>query len=127
MYRKSSDIPELRPELDQIERSHQTLKLTDQYLALLVLVFTNAGLCDVGQWFYDAAFVIPDWVVLCFYQALTSMLEESTIGSNLSRKATLLMAEVLQMANRVLPLSVAAKIQARQSASNPGSLTDCFC
>jgi len=40
------------------------------------------------------------------------MLEESTTGSNLSRKATLLMAEVLQMANRVLPLSVAAKIQA---------------
>jgi large subunit ribosomal protein L17e len=40
------------------------------------------------------------------------MLEETTAGSNLSRKATLLMAEVLQMANRVLPLSVAAKIQA---------------
>jgi large subunit ribosomal protein L17e len=40
------------------------------------------------------------------------MIEETTTGSNLSRKATLLMAEVLQMANRVLPLSVAAKIQA---------------
>lgn len=39
------------------------------------------------------------------------MLEEDTTGSNLSRKATLLMAEVLQMANRVLPLSVAAKLQ----------------
>ena len=39
------------------------------------------------------------------------MLEEETTGSNLSRKATLLMAEVLQMANRVLPLSVAAKLQ----------------
>jgi len=39
------------------------------------------------------------------------MLEESTIGTNLSRKATLLMAEVLAMANRVLPLSLAAKIQ----------------
>ena len=45
-------------------------------------------------------------------QALTAMLEESATGSNLSRKATLLMAEVLQMANRVLPLSLAAKIQA---------------
>ncbi len=40
------------------------------------------------------------------------MLEESTTGTNLSRKATLLMAEVLAMANRVLPLSLAAKIQA---------------
>lgn len=90
MYRKSSDCYDQRQELDQSERSSQTLKLTDQYLALLVLVFTNAGLCD----------------------ALTSMLEETTTGSNLSRKATLLMAEVLQMANRVLPLSIAAKIQA---------------
>lgn len=39
------------------------------------------------------------------------MLEEATTGSNLARKATLLMAEVLQIANRVLPLSVAAKLQ----------------
>jgi hypothetical protein len=40
------------------------------------------------------------------------MIRETTTGSNLSRKATLLMAEVLQIANRVLPLSIAAKIQA---------------
>ena len=39
------------------------------------------------------------------------MLEESINGTNLTRKATLLLAEVLHMANRVLPLSVAAKIQ----------------
>ena len=39
------------------------------------------------------------------------MLEESTTGSNLSRKATLLMAEILHLANRVLPLSVAANLQ----------------
>jgi len=39
------------------------------------------------------------------------MLEECTTASNLSRKATLLMAEVMQMANKVLPLGVAAKIQ----------------
>lgn len=49
-------------------------------------------------------------------KALTSMLEESTAGTNLSRKATLLMAEVLQLANRVLPLSVAATIQVCASA-----------
>lgn len=40
------------------------------------------------------------------------MLEENTIGSSLTRKATLLMAEVMQMANRVLPLAIAANIQA---------------
>ncbi|KAJ7107266.1 Rapamycin-insensitive companion of mTOR, N-term-domain-containing protein, partial [Mycena crocata] len=88
MYRKTREARERR-HVEPSERTHQTLKLTDQYIALMVLVFTNAGLLD----------------------ALTGMLEESTSGSNLSRKATLLMAEVLQMANRVLPLSIAAQIQ----------------
>lgn len=41
------------------------------------------------------------------------MLEETKTGSNLSRKATLLLAEFLQTANRVLPLVAAAEIQAR--------------
>lgn len=35
-----------RREPDPSERAHH-LKLTDQYFALLILVFTNAGLCDV--------------------------------------------------------------------------------
>jgi rapamycin-insensitive companion of mTOR len=39
------------------------------------------------------------------------MCEESIIGTNLSRKATLLMAEVLHMGNKVLSLSSAARIQ----------------
>ncbi|KAF7365155.1 hypothetical protein MVEN_00387000 [Mycena venus] len=90
MYRKTREAREQRRvHVEPPERTHQTLKLTDHYIALMVLVFTNAGLLD----------------------ALTGMMEESTSGSNLSRKATLLMAEVLQMANRVLPLSIAAQIQ----------------
>lgn len=47
------------------------------------------------------------------------MFQETTTGSNLSRKGTLLMAEVLQLANKVLPLSLAAKIQV--SACRMGS------
>ncbi|KDR82835.1 hypothetical protein GALMADRAFT_88557 [Galerina marginata CBS 339.88] len=90
MYRKSRDAPEMQQGSQDSEKSPPTLKLTDQYLALLVAILSNAGL----------------------FEALTSMLEESTTGTNLSRKATLLMAEVLAMANRVLPLSLAAKIQA---------------
>ncbi|CAA7271328.1 unnamed protein product [Cyclocybe aegerita] len=91
MYRKSRDAPEHhRDRQDPVEKPVRTLKLTDQYLALLVAILTNAGLCE----------------------ALTAMLEESTTGTNLSRKATLLMAEVLAMVNRVLPLTMAAKIQA---------------
>ncbi|KAF7298974.1 hypothetical protein MIND_00845600 [Mycena indigotica] len=92
MYRKTrgpGDIRDRRTQLEPSERPQQTLKLTDQYIALLVLVFTNAGILD----------------------ALTGMMQESTSGSTLSRKATLLMAEILQMANRVLPLSLAAQIQ----------------
>lgn len=90
MYRKPRNFPEPSGEHKAQQGGPEALKLTDQYIALLVLVFTNAGLLD----------------------ALTTMLEERTTGSNLTRKATLLMAEVMQMANRVLPLNMAANIQA---------------
>jgi hypothetical protein len=39
------------------------------------------------------------------------MLEESSTDPSLARKATLLIGEILQIANKVLPLSVASKIQ----------------
>ncbi|KAI0366921.1 hypothetical protein BV20DRAFT_1001539 [Pilatotrama ljubarskyi] len=90
MYRKSRQSADLSQPAQIPHRSQDTLKLTDQYIALLILVFSKAGLLD----------------------ALTSMFEESSVGSELSRKATLLMAEILQKANRVLPLSIAARIQA---------------
>ncbi|KAI0322355.1 Rapamycin-insensitive companion of mTOR, N-term-domain-containing protein [Amylostereum chailletii] len=89
MYQKTGSGPDKHPEDSTSQRLSETLRLTDQYIALLIMVFTNAGLLD----------------------ALTSMFEESTTGSNLSRKGTLLMAEILQLGNRVLPLSVAAKVQ----------------
>lgn len=61
------------------------------------------------------------------------MCEESIIGTNLSRKATLLMAEVLHMGNKVLSSSAAAKIQVwkplRRSYHAPPNLalsTICF-
>ena len=50
-------------------------------------------------------------------QALTSMLEEA-IDQSLARKATLLMGEVLQIANKILPLSVASKIQVQSVFDN---------
>ncbi|KAG1808998.1 Rapamycin-insensitive companion of mTOR, N-term-domain-containing protein [Suillus variegatus] len=90
MYRKPRAFADQLADQKLPDKAPETLKLTDQYIALLVLVFADAGLID----------------------ALTAMLEECTTGSNLSRKATLLMAEVMHMANRVLPLGVAAKIQA---------------
>ena len=59
MYRKNRDAPETSQEPESNDRVPQPLRLTDQYLALLVLVFTNAGLCDVshGFVFLNAIFV----------------------------------------------------------------------
>ena len=115
MYRKNRDAPETNQESESNDRVPQPLRVTDQYLALLVLVFTNAGLCDVS---YDFVFLNAIFSTVN-HEALISMLEESTTGSSLSRKATLLLAEVLQMANRMLPLSVAAKIQVSIRTYNP--------
>jgi rapamycin-insensitive companion of mTOR len=51
VYGKSRGSPEQQEERDsdKTDKSvpHQTLKLTDQYLALLVIILTNAGLCQV--------------------------------------------------------------------------------
>ncbi|KAI0775530.1 Rapamycin-insensitive companion of mTOR, N-term-domain-containing protein [Trametes elegans] len=99
MYRRPRQSADLGHHYEIPHRPQDTLKLTDQYIALLILVFSKAGLLD----------------------ALTSMLEESSVGSPLSRKATLLMAEVLQKGNRVLPLSIAARIQALPRVFNLAS------
>ncbi|TRM64014.1 Rapamycin-insensitive companion of mTOR, middle domain-containing protein [Schizophyllum amplum] len=90
MYRKNRDSGSER-HVDMGERpvAAPYQKLTDQYIGLLIMVFTSAGLLE----------------------ALTSMITETTTGSNLSRKATLLIAETLHLANRVLPLNAAAKVQ----------------
>jgi rapamycin-insensitive companion of mTOR len=48
VYRRSRMPAESRKDTHPSERPYETLKLTDQYIALLVLVFTNAGLLDVS-------------------------------------------------------------------------------
>lgn len=105
VYRRSRDAPE--NDQGMVERLPRARKLTDHYLALLVAILTNAGLCEVRLSIKHCFFCFSSHVT----QALISMLEETTTGTNLSRKATLLMAEILSMANRVLPLSLAAQIQ----------------
>lgn len=44
-------------------------------------------------------------------QVLIFLLEETPSGSALSRKAALLVGEILEVANRVLPMNLAASIQ----------------
>jgi hypothetical protein len=41
------------------------------------------------------------------------MMEETTAGTNLSRRAVLLMGEIMHLANRLLPSQMAAHIQVR--------------
>ncbi|KAH8114744.1 Rapamycin-insensitive companion of mTOR, N-term-domain-containing protein [Phellopilus nigrolimitatus] len=89
MYRRHRSLSNPPKEKETPVKASDKLKLTDQYISLLMAVLTKAGLLD----------------------ALIAMLEESTLGSSLSRKATLLIGEVLQIANKVLPLGLAAKLQ----------------
>jgi hypothetical protein len=49
VYRKSGQASDLNTkDTDVQQRQPEPLKLTDQYIALLVLIFTNAGLLEVG-------------------------------------------------------------------------------
>ncbi|KAH6907986.1 Rapamycin-insensitive companion of mTOR, N-term-domain-containing protein [Coprinopsis sp. MPI-PUGE-AT-0042] len=95
MYRRRSAFPSSQSQHEPPERDEEALKLVDQYLALLLVILTNAGLCD----------------------ALVAMTEESTMGTNLSRKATLLLAEVLAMGK---PSSTTIRGRQNPSRAIPG-------
>ncbi len=47
VYRKNRNSIDQRKEAEQADRTSPTSRLTDHYIALLVLIFTNAGLLDV--------------------------------------------------------------------------------
>ncbi|WVR08773.1 hypothetical protein IAU60_005831 [Kwoniella sp. DSM 27419] len=69
------------------EEEVQGLTLVDHFVALLLSIFLESGLVE----------------------ALVSVIEEE--NGPVNRKATLLLGEVLQMANKVLPLKFAAQLQ----------------
>ena len=49
VYRKSGQTSDPNAnDADIQQRQPEPLRLTDQYIALLVLIFTNAGLLEVG-------------------------------------------------------------------------------
>ncbi|ODO05811.1 hypothetical protein I350_04872 [Cryptococcus amylolentus CBS 6273] len=72
------------------EEEARTLTLVDHFVAMLLTICIESGLLE----------------------ALIAVIEEG--NSTLNRKATLLLGEVLQMANRVLPMQFAAQLQARR-------------
>lgn len=80
----------------------QSLTLVDHYVALVLAVFIENGLLEVR-------YILVLESTVNGIQALVSVIEEDTTVVN--RKATLLLGEVLQLANRILPSQFAAQLQ----------------
>ncbi|CCO31383.1 Protein ste16 [Rhizoctonia solani AG-1 IB] len=78
-----------QPIYEQLAPRSEKLNLTHQFISLLLVVFVESGLIE----------------------ALVDILEERGTASELPRKATLLLGEIMQLANRVLPSTIAARIQ----------------
>jgi len=76
-------------EVPDEEEVPQRLNIVDNYVAFLLAVFIEAGLLE----------------------ALVALIQDETCTPNVSRKATLLLGEILQLANHTLPLQYAAQIQ----------------
>lgn len=66
----------------------QSLNVVDQFIALLLAILIESGL----------------------FEALVAIIEDVK-AATLARKATLLLGEVLQLSNRILPLQYAAQLQ----------------
>ncbi|CAE6437545.1 unnamed protein product [Rhizoctonia solani] len=79
-----------QPIYDQPAPKSEKLNLTHQFISLLLVIFVESGLIE----------------------ALVDILEERGTSTELPRKATLLLGEIMQLANRVLPSHIAARIQA---------------
>ncbi|KAG8949781.1 hypothetical protein FRC04_008321 [Tulasnella sp. 424] len=88
-------VTAIRRNLEPPDGTYNTdkLNISHQYIALLLLVFLEAGLLD----------------------ALVGILESEDPTANLTRKVTLLLGELLRIANRILPSSMAAEVQSLPS------------
>jgi hypothetical protein len=98
----------LEPKSDS-RHSHRSTKsnVLDHYTSLLLAVFVESGLvevCIAGS--HATLFKISQLYLL---QALVEVVEEQV--PVLSRKATLLISELLALAAKLLPLNYAAKVQ----------------
>lgn len=88
--------------------AHEKINLIDQYLSVLLLIFIDAGLVEVGR---SPVLSSPSEADAPLRRkALVSVAADSKDATT-SKKVSLLMGEILQLANRVLPLSYAARAQ----------------
>lgn len=92
--------------------------LVDHYTSFLLAVFLESGLIDVRPIFWIYCQSSPDLLHVRYsLQALVDVIEEA--HNILSRKATLLVGEVLALANKLLPSSFAARVQVPIIISTP--------
>ncbi|CAD6567983.1 MAG: hypothetical protein TREMPRED_004194 [Tremellales sp. Tagirdzhanova-0007] len=87
LYTRTQEATSQLQDDSQEDEEIRVLNLVDHFTALLLAVYLEAGLLE----------------------SLVSLIEDP--NSELNRKATLLLGEILQMANRVLPLQYAAQLQ----------------
>jgi hypothetical protein len=108
------------------EEDPDKVTLVDHYVGFMLAVFAETGLIDVRKlcspFIPASSFSAHDFRGLLFpiRQALIDIIEEN--HNMLSRKATLLVGELLAMANKLLPSPLAARIQVSRLYSSPASL-----
>lgn len=86
--------------------------LLDQYLAILLLVFAEAGLPDVSEWRTSLYASVAELTRL---QALSTLATDPQATST-SKKVSRLIGIVLEVAQRVLPPMHAMRVQVRRAA-----------
>ena len=89
MYNRSTGQRKAPERFNQDTPNSDNIKIVDHFIALLMIVFIENGLIE----------------------NLTTIVEEK--NEVLTKKATLLLGELLRKGNRVLPSSFAAKLQVR--------------
>lgn len=86
---------------------HAKLNVTDQYLSLLLALFVDAGLLEVSR--ICPLMALGRFAYDIISQSLVDVIEEQ--APSISRKATFLVAELLIMSARLLPLKYAPRVQ----------------
>lgn len=100
--------PPAGPDKSKLTGSDKS-NLVDQYTALLLAIFIDAGLVEVRRRRAFANFRLSSNLLITHSKALINLVEEE--ASLLTRKATLLIGEVLILASRVLPYNISARVQ----------------
>ena len=98
------------PDGDPSVIASEKLTLVDHFTGFLLSVFVDGGLVDVSQRL-SVPSVVHEMILifLLYIQALIDVVEEG--HQLLSRKATLLVGEILALASKLLPSEKAADIQ----------------